>query len=82
MDGIFAHDPTAFIAVNHPELFTWQEGEVRVLTDGIAKAKTMQDPGKKTWNTPNGWTGRPKVKVAVNSQPDKIIDLIMELMVK
>lgn len=82
MDGVFAHDPTAFLAVNHPELFTWHKGEVRVLTEGIAKGKTMQDPGRKKWNAPNGWTGRPKVQIATAMQVEKAVDLMMELMSK
>lgn len=80
MEAIFAHDPTAFIAVVMPELFTWREGGVRVLCEGIARAKTLQDPGRKRWNTTHGWTGRPKVKVAVAADTTAITDTILARM--
>ena len=71
MEAIYAHDPTAFIAVIMPELFTWRRGSVRVIADGFAKGKTIMDTGGKNWNTENGWTGRPAVQVAVDVDSDK-----------
>ena len=82
LDAIFAHDPTAFLAVIQPEIFKWREGEIRVISDGFAKGKTIQDPGRKHWNTANGWTGRPKVKVAIGLDTETAVELMMSRMCK
>ena len=70
------------MAVVQPELFTWREGQVRVITEGFAKGKTMQDPGRKKWNIENGWTGRPKVKVAVDVNIPDVIKGMLDRMSK
>lgn len=80
MEGIFAHDPAAFVAVVRPELFTWREGQVRVISEGFAKGKTLQDPGRKRWNTPNAWTDRPKVKVAIAADVEAVVETMLERM--
>jgi inosine-uridine nucleoside N-ribohydrolase len=80
IDAIFAHDPTAFLAVIHPELFKWRKGQVRVICDGFARGKTMQDPGRKRWNVANGWTGRPKLKVAVGLDVEAAVEKMLTLM--
>lgn len=80
IEAIFAHDPTAFIAAIQPELFTWREGQVRVISDGFAKGKTMQDPGRKRWNVENGWTGRPKVKVGIDVKVEEVISSMLQRM--
>lgn len=82
IEAIFAHDPTAFIAALRPELFSWRDGAVRVIPDGFAKGKTLQDPGRKKWNTANGWTGRPKLKVAVDVAVEEVIQLMLDRMSK
>lgn len=82
MDAIFAHDPTAFLAIIHPELFKWREGQVRVVCDGFARGKTMQDPGRKNWNVANGWTGRPKLKVAIGLDVETAVETMLTLMCK
>lgn len=82
MDAIFAHDPSAYFAFARPELFTWQAGGVRVLCDGFARGKTLQDPGRKRWNVENGWTGRPKVQVAVAADYEAVVNAILEGMCK
>ncbi len=70
------------MAVVAPELFTWREGQVRVITEGFAKGKTMQDPGRKKWNVENGWTGRPKVQVAVDVDIPNVIQAMLDRMSK
>ena len=65
MDGIFLHDPTAFVASIMPELFTWTEGSVRVAVEGCARGKTLLDTGSKNWVCENSWQTRPKCKVAL-----------------
>ncbi len=79
-DAIYVHDPTAMAAVLAPELFTWCEGEVRVVTSGVAAGHTILDRGLKQWNEPNAWTGRPKAKVAVGVQSEAVVKLMWGLM--
>lgn len=80
INAIFAHDPTAFMAAVEPDLFTWREGQIRVISEGFAKGKTMQDPGRKKWNVANGWTGRPKIKVAIDVNTEGVIKSMLHRM--
>lgn len=47
LDGIFLHDPTAFVAVFRPELFSWTPASVCVALEGCARARTILDLGTK-----------------------------------
>lgn len=80
MEGMYLHDPTAFAAVIAPEHFTWKTGAVRVVTEGLACGATIMDVGVKTWNRPNGWMGRPAVKVATGVHDELVVDLIHSLL--
>ena len=53
-----------------------------MISDGFAKGKTIQDPGRKNWNTTNGWTGRPKVKVAIVLDTETAVESMMSRMCK
>ena len=78
MEAMFLHDPTAFAAVIAPECFTWKQGAVRVVTEGLACGMTIMDLGNKTWNSPNGWMGKPAVKVALNVNSKRLTELIYD----
>ena len=39
--GCFGHDVLAFVALTHPELFTLEQGRMRVAIDGLAEGQTM-----------------------------------------
>lgn len=80
MEAVYVHDPTAFAAVTHPEHFTWRTCPVRVLTEGVARGMTVMDAGLKRWNSPNGWTGRPKVQVAVDVQAEQVVAMLLQRM--
>ena len=55
----------------------------RAMNKLVAKLyKTMQDPGRKTWNAPNGWDNRPKVKVAIEMDHQQAADIMMKLMMQ
>ena len=41
--GCFAHDVLAFIYLVQPELFTVEQGAIRVATDGLAQGQTMMN---------------------------------------
>lgn len=80
MEAMFLHDPAAFAAVIAPEQFTWKTGAVRVVTEGLACGATIMDVGNKTWNRPNGWMGRPAVKVATGVNGETVVELIHSLL--
>lgn len=80
IEAMYLHDPTAFAAVIAPELFTWKSGAVRVVTEGLACGATIMDLGVKAWNRPNGWMGRPTVKVATGVHDEAVVDLIHALL--
>ena len=55
LDGMFLHDPAAFVAVLAPHLFTWGSGPVVVTTgDGPTKGATIMDAGEKDWGRGGG----------------------------
>ena len=80
MEAVYVHDPTAFAAVIQPERFTWRSGPVRVLTEGVARGMSVMDAGLKRWNSPNGWTDRPKVQVAVGVEGGPVVAMLLERM--
>ena len=80
MEAMFLHDPTAYAAVIAPQHFTWKTGAVRVVTEGLALGATIMDLGNKAWNSPNGWMGRPAVKVATAVNDEAIVELIHMLL--
>lgn len=47
MDAVYTHDAAAFAAVVDPSLFTWLEGSVVVVADGVAKGHTIVDQGER-----------------------------------
>jgi inosine-uridine nucleoside N-ribohydrolase len=46
MDAVYTHDAAALAAVVEPSLFTWVEGAVVVVADGVAKGHTILDEGR------------------------------------
>jgi len=63
MDAVYVHDPAALAAVLQPSLFTWRPGQIRVLTESVARGMSVMDTGLKRWNSPHSWTDRPNVQV-------------------
>ena len=78
LEAVFLHDPTTFLAVIMPELFTWRAGAVRVLTEGIAKGQTIADTGYKNWNAPHAWDDRPPVQLAVAVRTEEVQRILYE----
>ena len=55
----------------------WTAGPLRVLTEGIARGMSVLDAGHKKWNSPNGWTGRPEVHVALAVQEEPVVAMFI-----
>ena len=82
IDAVYLHDPTAFTATIMPELFTWREARLRVLTEGIAAGMTIADVGQKNWNSPNAWSDRPLVKVALSVDASGVKPTLLDRMLR
>ena len=66
-DGIYMHDPTALLLAipRMRSLFTFREGTVRVVTQGITRGQTVLDVRGK-WPVWNEWSGKSKCRVALD----------------
>jgi purine nucleosidase len=73
-DGIYAHDYSAAAYVVARELFTTRQGSVRVLTEGIAAALTVQKPLTMPVPAPD-WDTRPSCDVCIGVNADAVLDL-------
>ena len=82
IDAVYLHDPTAFTAVILPDLFTWKEARLRVLTEGLGAGMTIADLGQKNWNTPNAWSDRPLIQVALAVDPEGVKPAVLERMLR
>lgn len=69
----------SFVAVLHPELFSWVDGAVRVASDaGVLRGRSLLDDSGRSWQGPNAWTGRPTCRVAVDLDAPAVLRLITE----
>ena len=80
MDAVYVHDPAALAAVLRPSLFTWRPGQIRVLTESVARGMSVMDTGLKRWNKPHAWTDRPKVQVAVAVNAKAVTEMLLQRM--
>jgi len=64
IEGIPVHDSSAVAAALHPDMFGYLEGQVRVVTDGVARGQTIVRPTGR-YIRAQGFDGRPTCKVAV-----------------
>jgi purine nucleosidase len=73
-NGIYAHDYSAAAFVVARELFTTRGGPVRVLTEGIAAALTVQKPRSMSVPAPE-WDARPSCDVCIGVDAGAVLDL-------
>ena len=66
-DGIYMHDPTALLLAipRMRHLFTFREGAVRVVTQGITRGQTVLDVRGK-WPVWNEWSEKSRCRVALD----------------
>lgn len=70
-DHVFMHDPTAVVAVTHPELFTYEHWNVRIETQGIhTRGMTVVDQRRESPDAAN-------VFVATNVDRDAVVAMVM-----
>eukprot|EP00252_Welwitschia_mirabilis_P028091 TRINITY_DN9977_c0_g1_i1.p1 TRINITY_DN9977_c0_g1~~TRINITY_DN9977_c0_g1_i1.p1 ORF type:complete len:120 (+),score=9.75 TRINITY_DN9977_c0_g1_i1:266-625(+) len=80
--GAYLHDPTVMCAAIDPSILTYEEGVVRVQTEGIFRGLTLCDNMKKSWGHETEWTNKPSIKVAVSVDSNKVVDMLMERLQK
>lgn len=80
MDAVYVHDPAALAVVLRPSLFTWRSGQIRVLTESVARGMSVMDTGLKRWNRPHAWTDRPQVQVAVAVNAKAVTEMLLQRM--
>ena len=68
--GCFAHDVLAFLYLTDPDLFTLQQGRIRVAVDGLAQGQTMLRR-KDIEYSQSGWESHiPDSQVCINIEAD------------
>lgn len=66
------------VYLTDPDLFTTTQGEVRVLSEGIALGLTLMNPADR--QGPLGaWEGRPRQSATLDGQPDAILARIAQV---
>jgi purine nucleosidase len=74
IDGFFVHDASAVTYALHPEYFATLQGQIRVVTDGIAKGQTIvKRKGQKF--PPGAWDGRPLQTICTGVQSGRVLAL-------
>mmetsp|Transcript_16998 Transcript_16998/g.55606 ORF Transcript_16998/g.55606 Transcript_16998/m.55606 type:complete len:338 (+) Transcript_16998:43-1056(+) len=77
LDGVYLHDPAAMVMVFREELFEFKSGAVRVeVAEGVMRGKTLLDEGEKKWVGSNPWMDRPKVRVALRCDTERVTEEI------
>lgn len=76
--GVYLHDPATMVAAIDPSFFTWQEGAVRVQTNGISRGLTILYNKQKRFVQMTEWTDKPTVKVAVTVDAPNVVKLVMD----
>ena len=74
IDGFFVHDASAVTYALHPEFFSTERGQIRVVPDGIAKGQTIIKPEGKSF-APGPWDDRPPQTIAVGVQSGRVLAL-------
>lgn len=74
VDGIYTHDPSTIAYLMDPNLFSIEEGEVRVVTEGIACGKTIMNRDQNKYGKTD-WSGIPKLKVCMGVNNVGILEL-------
>ena len=79
INGCHVHDSTAIACALHPELFTMERGQLRVLTDDVYMGKMLMHKKNDLDYRYNPWAGRPELDVAVGVESDKVLEWLERL---
>ena len=78
IDGFYVHDSSAVTYALHPEFFSTERGQIRVVTDGIAAGQTIIKPEGQSF-TPGPWDDRPMQTIAIGVQSGRVLKLYRDL---
>ena len=79
INGCHVHDSTAVACALHPEWFTMETGQLRVLTDNVYRGKMLMHKKNDLNYRHNPWAGRPDVNVAVDVDSNKVLEWLEKL---
>ena len=76
--GCFGHDVLAFVVLTHPELFTLEQGRMRVATEGLAEGQTLLR--RRVIEYPHGGWGIdiPDTQVCMQVQSDRCAQVVQD----
>jgi inosine-uridine nucleoside N-ribohydrolase len=75
--GCFGHDVLAFVYLVSPELFTTEQGSIRVATDGLAQGQTMMNRKSFVAYPQAGWEqDKPLTQVCMTVKAPACLDLV------
>lgn len=75
--GCFGHDVLAFVYLVSPELFTTEQGRIRVATEGLAQGQTMMNRKSFVDYPQAGWEqGKPLTQVCMTVDAPACLELI------
>ena len=79
VNGLYTHDPAAIAYVIDPEMFFTEEGEIRVVQDGIAEGLTIMNRKAKAYKV-NPWSGVPKTRVCLDVNEERLLAVYRDVM--
>ena len=79
IDGCHVHDSSAIACALHPEWFTVETGQLRVLCDETCRGKLIMHKENDIEYHQNPWAGRPNVDVAIQVRVDDIFQWLEEM---
>lgn len=79
-DGFACHDATALVYITNPELFTCEQGPVRVGTDqnNLSAGMTIFDAKMNYGPNKHHWSDKPKINVCLDIDHEKIKELVIQ----
>jgi inosine-uridine nucleoside N-ribohydrolase len=79
--GCFGHDVLAFVFLVSPELFTTEQGRIRVATDGLAQGQTMMNRKSFVDYPQAGWEpDKPLTQVCMTVNAPACLDLVENIL--
>ena len=78
INGFYVHDSSAVTYALHPEFFSTERGQIRVVPDGIAAGQTIIKPEGQSF-TPGPWDDRPMQTIAIGVQAGRVLKLYRDL---
>lgn len=77
IDGCYVHDASTIVYAISPDIFSTQDGVIRVATEGVAIGQTIvAEPGR-TYAV-DFWQGRPTTNICMGVDAKRMLELILQ----